>query len=577
MKKKAKKNNMKSKNKPKAKNNAKAKNSVKAENVVKAGTTVKETSTAKGKKVTKATTTAKVETNVKEEKLIKESLAAKVETNVKEEKPVKEKPVKEKPVKEKIVKSEPAPKVAEKQKDPKKDKKKKSGFLKFFNIKKIAIAVALVYILGLFLFSNRVVPNTNLDDFSVSMVGFNKLGEHVNADIATKELVIDDVVIDGKKISYGDLGVSIDQDRLVEDIKSNQTLALWPLEIIAKSTFDYKDYLVVDADAVSTTLSDAGYFGKDNRKIPGDAEIKLDEEKAEFVVVSAKKGTLIDSVAFTDAVVSTLQEQGTKIDTEAHYIPASNNLEEINKQVESLNSRVNRDVSMKIGDSTVKVPKLLVAQSIFLDVDGSVAVNGAELFNYLYEESLEFDSTDIGFGYRKVVMSDMSPAYDEIVEGLISEGTGPIVGEAPITNIDEKFSPTVQTSAATYIEISIDQQMMWVFQGGELLVQTPIVTGNLAQGWYTPRGTYSVISKETNKVLRGETVGFDYEVPVNYWMRLTNTGIGIHDIGYLNDDNAWNYRSRYLANGSHGCINTPGGAMAKIYANIPPGTPVYIV
>lgn len=118
----------------------------------------------------------------------------------------------------------------------------------------------------------------------------------------------------------------------------------------------------------------------------------------------------------------------------------------------------------------------------------------------------------------------------------------------------------------TYVEIDYTNQRMWYYKDGTLLVETPVVTGNVSAGNASPEGIFCLVSKSENEVLVGE----DYKTPVDYWMPFYG-GVGIHD--------ADTWRSAYGGDiyqwsGSHGCINTPTAQAAVIYQNIEVGTPV---
>lgn len=147
-----------------------------------------------------------------------------------------------------------------------------------------------------------------------------------------------------------------------------------------------------------------------------------------------------------------------------------------------------------------------------------------------------------------------------------------VKGDTTITGTSNKKSAKVTNTAygnsttSTYIEVSIDQQHMWVYKNGSQIASTDVVTGNYGD-CDTPKGFYRIYSKVKDTILRGS----DYADHVDYWMAFYG-GYGIHD-------SSW--RSKYgypiyKTNGSHGCVNTPLNAMAKIYNNIPYNTPVII-
>lgn len=120
----------------------------------------------------------------------------------------------------------------------------------------------------------------------------------------------------------------------------------------------------------------------------------------------------------------------------------------------------------------------------------------------------------------------------------------------------------------TYIEISLDEQHLWVYIDGEMIMDTDVVTGDILKRRGTPTGTYFISECINGKYLTGD----DYKVWVNKWMRLTNSGIGLHDASN---------RSRfggniYKGNGSHGCINLPRKFAYELFEVAYRGMPVII-
>ena len=116
----------------------------------------------------------------------------------------------------------------------------------------------------------------------------------------------------------------------------------------------------------------------------------------------------------------------------------------------------------------------------------------------------------------------------------------------------------------TYIEIDMTAQMMYFYHEGQLIVETSVVTGNMARRWATPEGVNYVYSKQRNRVLRGE----GYASPVKYWMPVVGN-IGIHDASWRRTFGG----DIYLTDGSRGCINTPFDDVKLIYEMVEVGTP----
>lgn len=100
----------------------------------------------------------------------------------------------------------------------------------------------------------------------------------------------------------------------------------------------------------------------------------------------------------------------------------------------------------------------------------------------------------------------------------------------------------------TYIEVSLNDQHLWYYVDGELLMETDVVTGGKGRH-DTPVGIYYISEKIDGKYLTGD----DYKTWVNKWMRLTNTGVGLHDAYWRSSFG----KNIYTYNGSHGCVNLP--------------------
>ncbi len=116
----------------------------------------------------------------------------------------------------------------------------------------------------------------------------------------------------------------------------------------------------------------------------------------------------------------------------------------------------------------------------------------------------------------------------------------------------------------TYIEVDMTEQMMYYYEKGKCLIETPVVTGNTSLRRGTPEGVNFVYAKQKNRILRGE----DYASPVKFWIPVKGA-IGIHDASWRNKYGGEIYKT----NGSHGCINTPYDAVKELYELVEIGTP----
>ena len=140
-------------------------------------------------------------------------------------------------------------------------------------------------------------------------------------------------------------------------------------------------------------------------------------------------------------------------------------------------------------------------------------------------------------------------------------------------------------SGAPRIRIHLGEQRAYFYKGGQLVGVSEVSTGREGHG--TPAGDYKVINKSRDHISNawGNFVDRDGNVvvsavsvkrdtpppgthfegsPMPYFVRLTNTGIGLH-AGFL---------PGYPA--SAGCIRMPEHMARHFFHNVSPGTPVPI-
>ncbi len=119
----------------------------------------------------------------------------------------------------------------------------------------------------------------------------------------------------------------------------------------------------------------------------------------------------------------------------------------------------------------------------------------------------------------------------------------------------------------SYVEVSIENQRVWMYLNGECIVDTPVVTGNISAGHNTRKGVFSLTYKTRNATLRGP----GYASFVYYWMPFDG-GIGLHDATWRSSFGG----NIYKTNGSHGCVNMPLEAAKTVYNNLASNMPIIV-
>ena len=125
----------------------------------------------------------------------------------------------------------------------------------------------------------------------------------------------------------------------------------------------------------------------------------------------------------------------------------------------------------------------------------------------------------------------------------------------------------VGNTVSKRVIVSIDEQHLWLCQGGNIYAESDVTTGAENNGHGTPTGNFAVYSKQRDTFLTGP----GYRSHVNYWMPFIR-GYGLHDASWRRVFGAGTYASV----GSHGCVNMPVSFTPTVYNWVNVGTQVTI-
>ena len=131
---------------------------------------------------------------------------------------------------------------------------------------------------------------------------------------------------------------------------------------------------------------------------------------------------------------------------------------------------------------------------------------------------------------------------------------------------DIPIDETNYFNGETYVEVSLNEQHLWYFKDGKVVLDAPVTTGK--RNHETNLGVHKLTYKTKNATLRGP----GYASFVYYWMPFNSSGEGFHDATWRKEFGTMDW----LEKGSHGCVNMRTEDAKFLYENIIENCPVFV-
>lgn len=428
-----------------------------------------------------------------------------------------------------------------------------------------------------------------VNDVYVSGMTPEQVNEKLLEQMDTGTLTIVPKDSEAIELPLSDIGY---QNSFLEELRKLQAEdnpVKWAMRMLSQSgnftEYEIEASATYDEEALSSFMQQH----KELNDCSGQTDLKVEIKKTEDgYTLRDDTLTLLDGQKAKEVIESAIEKEKESVDLEKEdcYIQKkyTREMEEtlaLWKQVDRLQSS---RITYIFGENTEVLDASVMADWIKLDEDGNFFFNEdgkleydtEKVKAYVKELADQYDTTNKIRTFhttsgRNVTIKNTNYG-DKIdqkaeVEYLLTYAPKGVKEEHIPTYSQRAFASGENDIGDTYIEVDIAEQMMYYYQSGRIVLETPVVTGNTSLGRGTPEKICYVYFKQRNRVLRGE----DYETPVSYWIAV-NGAIGIHDATWRGKFGGTIYKT----NGSHGCINTPTKAVSQLYDMVEIGTPVII-
>ena len=441
-----------------------------------------------------------------------------------------------------------------------------------------AALLVIAYGIGVFYYSGHFLSGTEINGVDCSGKTVAQAEKSIESQIASYQLVLKEREDKSETISASQINMQYISDGGVQELKDQQNPFLWFLSFVRHQNYTMSANISYDEEALSTAVGSLECFKDENVVQPTDAHLEVQD--GQYVIVEETQGNALDKDKVTEAVKKAIDGGETLLDLDQAgcYIEPSvlSTDENLAKQRDEGNKLLTVTVTISFSDRQEVINGDVMKDWLTTDEEGNVDLDQAKVREYVQQLQYKYDTfgssrefktssgqtiTVSGGDYGWLIAPNDTTA--KIIEAIKSGQSQTIEPEYTYTG----YCRDTNDIGNTYVEISLDQQHMWFYKDGQLIVSTDVVTGCHNKGWDTHTGVYAIMYKERDATLVGE----GYNSAVSYWMPFY-ANVGIHDASWRSSFGG----SIYINNGSHGCVNTPTDNAAAIYNNIEKGVPVVV-
>ena len=383
--------------------------------------------------------------------------------------------------------------------------------------------------------------------------------------------------------SFTDFGCTYDIAKSIRNSKKDSLVFAAANHFISTPLIIQIPMIVSDcSDQFKEQVMSSSFLNSDDDTVSQDAYVDL--SKDDFPIVPEVYGTKPDAEKFLDDLLLHIQTDEFRFlfDPNDYYdLPeVTADDDELLKYQKYCRKYLNQKITYSLGEETFTLTPETIS-SLLMD-DRSGKVNEAAVKEYVASLAAEYDN----IGKERVFKSlsgkevhvkggtygwtiDQEKETEQLTADISSHKD---VTREPVFS-EKGYGEYSRNVGDTYIDVDISAQTVRFYIDGALQFSSSCVTGCRATGTTTDTGTYYILNKVRNVVLRGNNAdGSKYESPVKYWLGVTWTGQGFHDANWRGAFGG----SIWISNGSHGCVNMPPSRMPALYNLAEVGTPVVI-
>lgn len=442
----------------------------------------------------------------------------------------------------------------------------------------VVLAAAGVYLGVSYYYSSHFFPKTVINGLNCAGLSVDQVKEKIQSQILSYTLTLEERGGQTEQLTGDQLQLKYVDDRKVEALMEEQNPFTWPIYIVKQNNHEMAANISYSEETMTQLLDALQCFQPENVTAPEDA--KITDNGTAFEITPEVEGNTLKREETEQAVREAIDTGKSELNFEEaglYEAPSVRSDDEtLNNQVTQMNSLTAANLTYDFVDRQYVVNRDVIKEWLTQDAEGNYTIDETQAAAWVRQMAYETDT----FGLAHTFKTSLGPTIELKAGGdygwvINKDKTTAALVEAVKAGTQGAIEPVYLYSAndrsqndigGTYVEICISQQKMWCYKDGQLVVETPVVTGSHATGYDTPAGSVWAID--------GKKSDYDftlYTAHVMFWLPF-NDQVGIHDSSWRSEYGG----DIYLTNGSHGCVNTPYNASEKIFNTVGIGDPVIV-
>lgn len=394
---------------------------------------------------------------------------------------------------------------------------------------------------------------------------------------------------DPQTISGSQIGYQYMSDGEVLNLLKQQKPYEWVRGFMETRSYNTQENVTFDKTLLQNEVKALNCAQPENQVEPENAYVAMNGD--EFTIVPETEGSKLKVKEAYKALDAAISGSQTSIDlgsTPDVYAVAAVTSEDSTLQAtrDAYNNYTKASITYTFGDQTVTLDGSTLKNWLQFDEKGQLVQDDASFTQHVKDFVAQLASEHNTVGTTR----SFNTTSGRTVSVYGSAYGWKIDQDAEAAQLTEEIRTGTQTTrepvysmranaygyndiGSTYIEVDLSSQHMYYYQGGSIIFDSDIVSGDIRyDDRATPPGIFTLYYKKSPDVLRGAKKPdgtYEYETSVTYWMPF-NGGIGFHDATWQ----AYFGGDRYTYAGSHGCINMPLDAAATLYSIIDTNVPI---